>query len=469
MEKLGIGIIVGNRGFFPDHLCKSGRETFIKILEKKGCEVFTLSEKDSKFGSVETWQDAQKCAELFKKNKDKISGIIVTLPNFGDERGIADTLKYSELNVPVLIHAWPDDIKKMDLANRRDSFCGKISACNNLNQYGIKFSLTTFHTEDPESQIFQHDLDKFFSICRIKQSLKNLKLGAIGTRPDAFKTVRYSEKILERYGISINVIDLSEIFLKMDKIPDNDTSVKNKIEEISSYLNKKPLNITEGLIKMTKLYIVIENWLKENGLQGFSFQCWLAIEEKLGIVPCSVMSYFSHKLIPAACEVDVTGLIGMYVLQKASLKPSAIVDWNNNFGDEKNKAVIFHCSNFPLDILENPSMEYQAILSGTIGKEKSLGAVEGKIKKGPFSFLRVSTDDTSGKITGYVGKGKITEDKLNTFGGIGVVEIENLQDLLHFICSNGFEHHVAINLSETADAIYEALQHYLNWDIFLHV
>lgn len=468
MEKSGIGLIVGNRGFFPDHLCKSGRETFIKILEEKGYEVITLSEKDSKFGSVETWQDAQKCAELFKKNKDKISGIVVTLPNFGDERSIADTLKYSGLNVPVFIHAWPDDVKKMDLANRRDSFCGKISACNNLTQYGIKFSLTTMHTEDPDSQIFHDDINRFFTICRIKRELENLRLGAIGARPAAFKTVRYSEKILERYGISVDVIDLSEIFLKMDKISDNDASVKNKIEEISSYFNKKPQNITEGLVKMAKLYIVVEDWLKENSLKGFSFQCWLAIEQKLGIVPCSVMSYFSHKLIPAACEVDVTGLIGMYILQKASLKPSAIVDWNNNFGSEKNKAVIFHCSNFPLDILENPSMEYQAILSGTMGKEKSLGSVEGKIKHGPFTFLRISTNDTSGEIIGYIGEGKITADKLSTFGGVGVIEIENLQNLLHLICANGFEHHVAINLSETGDAIYEALEHYLGWNIFLH-
>ncbi|MGC8805298.1 MAG: L-fucose/L-arabinose isomerase family protein, partial [Candidatus Ratteibacteria bacterium] len=420
-----------------------------------------------RYGKVETWQDAKKCAQLFKNNADKISGIIVTLPNFGDEQAVADTIRLSELDVPVLIHAYPDEPENMDPANRRDSFCGKISVCSNLKQYGIRYSLTTNHTVSPEDEEFQYDLEEFLAICRIVKSLKNLKIGAIGTRPDPFKTVRYSEKILENNGISVDVMDLSELFAHINKLDNNDPKVRRTLEEFDSYIRVKEEK--EPVLKMAKLITVITDWIESKELKGFAFQCWTSIQENLGIFPCGVMSYFSHKMIPAACEVDVTGLLSMYILQFASGKPSAIVDWNNNYGNDPEKAVLFHCSNFPLDILDKPVMTHHVILEQTVGKEKTFGAVEGKIKPGPVCFLRLSTDDCDGKITGYVCEGTITKDSLNTFGGVGVAKIDNLQDLLMFICRNGFEHHVAINLSHTAGPIFEALTIYKRWDIYPHI
>jgi L-fucose isomerase-like protein len=466
MEKLTIGLIIGNRGFFPDHLCKEGREKILKILSKK-FDVITLTEKDTKFGSIETYQDAKKCAELLSKNRDKIDGIIVSLPNFGDEKAVADTIKLSGLSVPVLIHAFPDDIDKMDVKNRRDSFCGKISVCNVLYQYGIKFTLTENHTEKIESDEFKRDIDRFEKICRIVKGLKNLKLGAIGARPDAFKTVRYSEKILEKNGISVDVIDLSEIFARISKIKDDDLKVKKEIEKFRNYMESKEVPI-QSLIKFSKLKIVIENWINKNDIRAIGFQCWTSIEENFGIVPCAVLSYLSDSLVPSACEVDILGALSMYILQTASGFPSAIVDLNNNYKDEKDKVVLFHCSNFPVSILKKSKISYQEIISGSVGKENAYGAVIGEMKKSYFTFLRLSTDDNLGIIKGYLGEGRITDDKINTFGGIGVAEIKDLQKLLKLICENGFEHHTVINLSQVADAVEESLVKYKNWPIYYH-
>ena len=467
MEKQTIGLIVGNRSCFPEILCKAGRERMIKILEKTGVEVIALSENDTRYGKVETWQDAKKCAALFKKNADKISGIIVTLPNFGDEQAVADTIRLSNLDVPVLIHAYPDEPEKMDPANRRDSFCGKISVCGNLKQYGIRYSLTRNHTVSPEEEDFQYDLEEFLATCRIVRGLKNLKIGAIGTRPDPFKTVRYSEKILENNGVSVDVMDLSELFALTNKLNDSDARVKRTFEEFANY--HKVQKEKEAVMKMAKLIVAISDWIETKELKGFAFQCWTSIQENYGIFPCGVMSYFSHKMIPAACEVDVTGLLSMYILQLASGKPSAIVDWNNNYGNDPDKAVLFHCSNFPVEILDTPIMTHHVILEQTVGKEKTFGAVEGKIKPGPLSLLRLTTDDCDGEITGYVCEGTITKESLKTFGGVGVARIDNLQELLMFICKNGFEHHVAINLSHTAGPIFEALAIYKGWDIYPHI
>lgn len=479
MQKPVLGVIVGNRGFFPDHLCDTGRQTILKVLEEEGINAVALTSAETPFGSVESLADAQKCADLFKQHRDEIEGVLVTLPNFGDERAIANTLRRANLDVPVLIHAFADDATKMTIADRRDSFCGKMSACNNLRQYGIKYTLTTLHTVDPESDSFRTDLRRFVSTCRVARGLKNVRIGALGARPAAFNTVRYSEKLFERSGISIETLDLSEAFGQVNRLNYEEPAVRAKLDEIVSYIPTKGIP-QESLVKMAKLGVVIDRWMTDQNLVASAIQCWTSMEEFFGVVPCTLMSLMSNKLMPSACETDIAGVVGMYALALASQKPSALVDWNNNYGDDPDKGVIFHCSNLPKDVFTNqndqglispddiPVMDYQEIIAGTVGKENTFGTVVGRVRAEPFTYCRVSTDDLGGKITAYVGEGELTNDPLKTFGGYGVVRVPNLQGLLRYICENGFEHHTAVNLSQTAAAVHEALRKYLEWDVYYH-
>ncbi len=465
MAEMTFGVIVGNRGFFPDELANKGRADVIEVLGNCGYSVVVLSEEDTKFGAVETFQDAKKCAELFNSNASSIDGIIVTLPNFGDERGVLETIKRCGLDVPVLIQAEPDNYTKMSIKNRRDSFCGKISVCNNLGQAGINYSLTASHTVAIDSDEFKSELEKFAAVCRVVKGLKNVRFGAIGARPAAFNTVRYSEKILEANGISVEPIDLSEIFGRAAKLSAND--VKAKLNTIKAYTDASDVP-EETIVKMAKFGTVVDEFVRENELAGVTIQCWTSMEEYFGIVPCAIMSMLSESLCPAACEVDTTGLLAMYILQLASGSASAILDWNNNYGKDPNKCVLFHCSNLPKSFFESTTMDYQAIIAGAVGKENTFGTIVGRIAPNPVTYFRTTTDDVSGKIAAYIGQGNFTDDQLETFGGYGVLQIPNMQSLMKYICNNGFEHHVALNISQTADAISEALNTYLKWNLYLH-
>src|ERR1700682_891973 len=466
-KKMTMGVIVGNRGFFPDQLAKSGREEMIRVLTKAGMDVVVLTPEQSKHGAVETHEEAKHCAELFRANSSRIDGVIITLPNFGDERAIADTLRLARLQVPVLVQATPDTPGKMTIAHRRDSFCGKMSACNNLMQYGIPYSLTTLHTISPDSKEFQNDLAWFAAVCRIVNGLRNLRVGSIGARPAAFNTVRYSERIFESQGISVETVDLSEILGRIARLKDTEACVEGKLNEIRKYVSTN--NIPESpLIKRAKLGAVIEGWMSSTDVKISAVQCWTAMEEYFGVVPCTIMSMMSNNLIPSACEVDVCGTLSMHALALASETPSALLDWNNNYGDDPNKAVCFHCSNLPKHFFQDVRMDFQEIIAGTVGKENTFGTVVGRVKPGAMSFARFSTDDTAGVIRGYVGEGSFTNDSLNTFGGVGVVQIAELQKLLHYICENGFEHHVAANFSTTAAAVHEAAVRYLGWQMHWH-
>jgi L-fucose isomerase-like protein len=461
------GVIVGNRGFFPDHLAKSGRTEMLAAIENAGYSAVAVSPEETKFGAVETRAEATRCAELFQRHGDQIDGVIVTLPNFGDERAIADTLRIAGLSVPVLVQATPDTPGRMTIRDRRDSFCGKMSACNNLTQYGIPYSLTTRHTEAPDSDLFRKDLNWFAAVCRVVRGLRRLRIGAIGARPAAFNTVRYSEKLLEANGISVETIDLSEILGRIARMADQDSAARAKLAQIQRYVSTDRVP-ADALLKMAKLGAVVDGWMKETDVSISAVQCWTSIEEYFGVVPCTVMSMMSENLMSSACEVDICGVVGMHALQLASQTPSALLDWNNNYGDDPDKAVCFHCSNLPKHFFQEVRMDFQEIIAGTVGKENTFGTCVGRVKSGPMSYARFSTDDRTGSIRGYVGEGEFTNDPLDTFGGAGVVRIPKLQELLRYICERGFEHHVAANLSQVAPAVHEATTRYLGWSVLNH-
>jgi len=221
-------------------------------------------------------------------------------------------------------------------------------------------------------------------------------------------------------------------------------------------------------MRMAKLGVAIDRWMQEKQLSATAIQCWTALEEFYGVVPCTLMSMMSESLLPSACETDIAGLLGMYVLQAASQEPAALLDWNNNYGDDPDKGVVFHCSNLPKSFFGEHRMDYQEIIAGTVGKENTFGTIVGRVSPGPFSYCRVSTDDLEGEIASYVGEGRFTDDSLQTFGGYGVIEVPRFQELLRMICRRGFEHHVAATRGSVGEAVHDALDTYLRWDVYRH-
>ena len=468
-QKLTFGVIVGTRNIFNFKLAQEGRKQIIEILEKEGFDTVILPADETPTGAVETIQDARKCADLFSKNRNKIDGIIITLPNFSDELGIVNTLKYAELNVPVLVQAEDDDNDKVDVKSRRDSFCGKLSVCNNFYQYGIPFTDTTYHTCKLTSNEFRLDLHRFAAICRVIGGLKHARIGAIGARPAAFQTMRASEKLFQASGITIVPVDLSEILGAAEKMDDNASAMKLKMAEIKDY-GKIPSYIQEKKISIqAKFGLAIEEWIAQNEIDAAAIQCWESIQKNYGCATCLSMSMLGEKLIPCACEVDLAGVVSMYMLALAAGKPSALLDWNNNFGEDRDMCVCTHCSNYPKSFFENAiEIANLDVLGTVLGQENCFGAVKGKVKAGPITYFRISTDDTYGTIKTYVGEGEFTDDPYGMDGGIAVTRIPNLQQLMKYMCKEGFEHHVAMVRGNVSDILIEAINTYMDWDMYIH-
>lgn len=469
-ERMCFGIIIGTRAYFNSELAKDVRKQLLKTLADEGYDYVILPEDATPTGSssIETREDGLKCAELFRQNRDRIDGIIVSLPNFGFEIGIINAISVADLNVPVLVQACDDENDKVDLDSRRDAFCGKISVCNNLYQYGIPFTDTTLHTYSIYSELLAKDINKFAGICRVVNGLRHARIGAIGARPAGFQTVRASEKLLQKSGITVVPVDLSEILGAARKIEDTDAELLKKLEEIKCYA-AVPKEYSDKLVLQAKFGVAVERWIEANQIDAVAVQCWDSLEQNYGCAACVTMSMLGEKLLPAACEVDIAGAVSMYALTLAAQGQSALLDWNNNFAEDRNKCVCTHCGNFPKSFVRNDlKLGTLGVLRRTLGKVNTFGAVYGKVTKGDFTFFRISTDDTKGAIKAYLGTGEITDDPYGMDGCIAVTKVNNLQTLMKYICKNGFEHHVAMVRNDVKEILNEAIEDYLGWNLYVH-
>ena len=469
-KKMCFGVIIGTRAYFNSALAKDVRAQLLKTLDELGYDYVILPEDATPTGSssIETREDALKCAELFRQHRDEIDGIIVSLPNFGFEIGIINAISAAELNVPVLVQACDDDNDKVDLDHRRDAFCGKISVCNNLYQYGIPFTDTTLHTYSIYSDLLKKDLVKFAGVCRVVNGLRHCRIGQIGTRPLGFNTCRASEKLLQKYGITVVPADLSEVIFAARKLALDDPRVLAKLEEVKAYAHI-PESYQDKLANQVRFGIAVEDWIAANDVDAVALQCWDSLEKNYKCAPCITMAMLGDRLIPSACETDVAGAVSMYALTLAAGTPSALADWNNNFAEDRNMCVCTHCGNFPKSF-SKASVELGplGVLGRTLGKVDTFGAVFSKVAAGDFTFFRISTDDACGVIKAYTGEGDITNDPYDMNGCIAVTRVNNLQKLMKHICRNGFEHHVGLVRGHVADILEEAIGNYLGWDLYVH-
>lgn len=471
-KKPTFGLIVGTRGFFNPELAVQGRRDLLAKLDKLGYNYVIPPEDATPNGAIETLADAKVCAKLFKQHQDDIDGVVVVLPNFGDELGVVQTLDIARLNVPVLVQACDDeDPMKLLVKERRDSFCGKFSVCNNLYQYGIPFTDTTYHTCRIDSDVFTQDLDFFARVCRVVKGLTNLRVGAIGARPSPFHTCRYSEKLLQSTGITTVTVDLSEIIAAANALFDTKPqAVQDKIAEIKDYGTIPDYIQEKAILKQAAWSVAVESWMAENECDASAIQCWTSVQKNYGCATCLTMSMMGEKFMPSACEVDVAGVVSMYALLLASGNPPGFLDWNNNYGEDRDMCINTHCSNYPKSFIgKTPEISNLDVIGADVGEEISFGAIKGQVVAGPMTYFRMSTDDTLGIIKSYVGEGEFADDPNNIQGGSAVCRVKDLQTMMKYICKNGFEHHVAMVRGNWADVLEEAITTYLDWDLYRHV
>jgi L-fucose isomerase-like protein len=457
-------LFFGNRGFFPASLMAEARAELPRVLHSMGHETLMLEETATRYGAVETTREGETYARFLQQNRGKYDGVILCLPNFGDETGAVAALK--EAGVPILIQAYPDDMDKMSPALRRDAFCGKLSITDVFRQYGVKFTTLKPHVVKPSSDRFKANIDYFDRVCRVVKGLKNMVVGAIGARTTPFKTVRIDELALQRHGITVETLDMAEVIARV-KGTNGSSAYRDKVEQLRDTASWDGVP-EPAFANLAKLGVVLDEIIDEYQMDAIAIRCWLELQKQLGISPCVVLGSLNNQGIGAACEVDLGSAIALQALHLASGGPPACLDWNNNFGDEEEKCILFHCGPVPASLMAQPGrITDHDILINAVGEGVSYGCNVGRIAPFSFTFGNVLTEE--GRLRWYLGHGEFTEETIppEYFGCAGVAAIENLQDVLLHVMRNGHRHHVNLTPGSYALPLKEALQYYLGHDVAL--
>jgi len=464
-KKTTFTLFFGNRGFFPASLIAEAREELPRVLEAWGHDVLMLEEEATRYGAVETPREGERYANFLRENRGEFGGVILCLPNFGDETGAVAALQ--EAHVPILIQAYPDDLDKMAPEIRRDAFCGKISIMDVFCQYGVKFTALKPHVVSPSGDRFKANVDYFDRVCRVVNGMKGMVVGAIGARTTAFKTVRIDEIALQRHGITTETLDLSDVFARMNAVKSSDGAYEAKAETLKGYTSWEGVP-EQAFDRIVKLGVVLDAIVEEYQMNAIALRCWIELQEQLGISACVLMGEMNNRGVPAACEVDIGNAVAMHALHLASGDPAACLDWNNNYGEEDDKCILFHCGPVPKDLMtDKGKIADHAILANEVGEGCSYGCHVGRIAPFDFTFGSLLTD--SGKLRFYLGQGRFTEDKIPAefFGCAGVAEIEKLQDVLLHVGHNGYRHHVSVTPGLIQAPLGEALERYLGFEVAL--
>lgn len=462
-QKITFALFFGNRGFFPGESIASARESLKKAVTDAGYAWICMDESKTRYGAVETIAEGKLYADFLEENRGKFDGVILCLPNFGDENGAIVALKNA--NVPILIQAFPDEIGLMDFAHRRDAMCGKFAMCNILRQAGIPYSLTKKFVVAPDDPCFINELERFAAVCRVVKGMKDFSIGAIGARTTAFKTVRYDEIALQKKGINIETIDLSDLFARVKKIsPEICEEKKSQILAISEFSGYPD----EKLTNMARVQAAFEDMVSEYNLQAVAVRCWNEFQLELGIAPCTSLSLLNEMGICAACEVDVTNAVMMRAFSLAADAPVTLLDYNNNYGNADNKAIMFHCGPVAPSLCDGKGKIVEHLMfKKSFGDGSGVGVNKTSIKSGNITFGSIKTEN--GKVCAFVTEGKFTDDPIEEsfFGSGKVVEKENIDNVSNYMARNGYKHHLAVSFGNYSDIINEAFGNYLGYEIDL--
>ena len=455
--KLTFALYIGNRGFFPGEVIAGARREMLSAIAASGNSCIYMEEEKTKYGAVETIAEGRIFADFLKENEGKFQGIILCLPNFGDENGALAAFK--NVKVPILIQAYPDELGQMDFSHRRDAMCGKFAMCNVLRQAGIPFTLTSEFVSKPDSVTFLKDLEKFAQICRITEGMRSFNIGAIGARTTAFKTVRSDEVALQQSGINVETIDLSDIFARMKKV--SAALAEEKKEEIIAVTDFGDWPV-EKLNTIAKLQVVLEDIADEYQLQAMAIRCWSEFQTEFAIAPCINVGLLNEKGIATACELDINNAVMMRALALAADAPTTLLDFNNNYGNEKNKAVMFHCGPLPISMMNGKGKTIEHLMfKKTYGDGSGVGVNKAEIRSGSITFGSLKTE--GGKLAAFVSDGEFTEDAFDAefFGSGKVVKKEGIYNICNYMAQNGYKHHLCVALSDCKDSIEEAFTKYL--------
>lgn len=460
-RKMTFALAFCNRGFMPGELIYGAREDMIKAVTDAGYDYIAMNVELTRYGGIETRDEGRLYARWLKEHEGQYDGVIFSMPIFADENGAITALQ--DAGVPILMQAYPDEIGKMDFAHRRDAFCGKFSVTDVFTQYQVPFTVMKPHVVHPLSEAFARNLKDFAAICRVVNGMKRFTIGCIGARTTAFKTTRFDEIGLQKNGITVESLDLSELVFKVNQKADEDEMVQSKMDILMKYADFSGVPLEKKLM-LSKISVVIDEYIEEYHMDAVAIRCWNEMEQILRVCPCVLLSELNDRGIVTSCEIDLTSAISMRAMALASEQPTAVLDWNNNYGEEEDKVILFHCGSCAQSLMTDKGTVTAHKMFEKTDAGSGWGTNEGRIRPMKTTISNCLTVD--GKIRIYASEAEFTDDPIEEayFGCAGVCELPDMENKLLKLARGGFKHHTCVGVGHMKEILKEAFTTYLHYE-----
>ncbi|WP_343210671.1 L-fucose/L-arabinose isomerase family protein [Anaerolentibacter hominis] len=390
-------------------------------------------------------EDMMKIAEKFKR--EKVDGLFLPHCNFGTECVCARLAK--ELNVPVLLWGPLDERPEPNGVRLRDTQCGLFATGKVLRRFQVPFTyMTNCRLNDP---VFERGLRDFMAVCNVVRTFKKIRILQISTRPFDFWTTMCNEgELLEKFNIQLSPIPMPELTKEVKR-------VKEEAEEAAKVVSYIKENMTiqvtdEEVENVAALKVAMKNLAEKYGCSAIAIQCWNALQDEIGIMPCAANSLLNEEGIPVVCETDIHGAVTALLVEAAGMGEmrSFFADWTIRHPDIENGELLQHCGPWPISVAkEKPILGYPLAFDHP-------GSVTAEAKHGDLTLCRFDGDN--GEYSMLLGNAKGVDGPkgMGTYLWIEVENIKRLEDKV--VCGPYIHHCVGIH-KDVVPVLYEACKY----------
>ena len=390
-------------------------------------------------------KDRLKIVEKFKK--EKIDGLFLPHCNFGTEYECARLAK--DLNVPVLLWGPLDERPDENGVRLRDSQCGLFATGKVLRRFRVPFTyMTNCRLNDP---VFERGVKDFLAVCNTVKVFRNTRILQISTRPfDFWSTMCNEGELLERFNIQLSPIPMTEL---MDAIRMAKSDMQDKIAETVAYLkDKTEVKIKENeLASVAALKVAMRYLIDKYGCNAAGIQCWNALQEEIGIMPCAANALLNDEGFPVVCETDIHGAITAVLVEAAAMgQRSFFADWTIRHPDIPNGELLQHCGPWPISLAKD-----KVELTYPLAFEHP-GSLTAEAKHGELTLARFDGDN--GKYSILLGNAKGV-DGPKCMGTYLWIEVDNIKRLEAKIVEGPYIHHCVGIHKNVVPILYEACKY----------
>ena len=451
MDRLTIGFLPTRRNSFSASEAFKFKTAIRKFMENYDISIIDIDDINEEGLLYDDPAMQLQVTEKFLQQK--VDAVFVPHCNFGTEDMVAKVCR--AVAKPVLLWGPRDDDPLEDGFRLRDSQCGLFATGKVLRRFNVPFTYIPNTTlDDP---VFVRGFETFLRVANVVKTFSHIRILQISTRPSDFWSVICNEgELLEKFNIQVFPISLTDLEIKTLSIEkENGLDLQQEMEHIRSLIDCSATE-EKQLKRVAALKLAMRYFIEKNKCTSAAIQCWNALQDALGVMPCLANALLTDEGIPVACETDIHGAVSSQLAYAATLNKHSpfFADLTVRSTTNNNSELLFHCGNFPPSLTKCGC--HTEFRNHFLFDSHAPGTHEGEIQGGTMTITRFDGDH--GQYQLFIGKAKGTTGKFSR-GTYIWVEVNDWPLWEEKLVTGPYIHHCSGVHEDVTAVLYEACKY----------